>query len=269
MSLFEELKRRNVFRVGIAYLVGAWLLLQLTEVLTELLELSTDIGKIVIVLLIVGFIPALIFAWAFEMTPDGIKREKDIDRSQSITTQTGRKLNHLIIGVLVVAVSLLLADKFLLRSSTTTPEEVPVAAEVADTNSVAVLPFVDMSPAKDQEYFTDGLTENLLHALAQVRELKVAGRTSSFAFKDSDYRIPKIAALLGVGYLVGNNWDALLDIADVPFDGDVDLDRLAAVTEGLSFADLSGLLREAALVAEADNTTARSALAAPGSGARR
>ena len=86
MSLFEELKRRNVFRVGIAYAVAAWLILQLTEVLTELLELDTDIGKIVILLLVVGFVPALIFAWAFELTPEGIKREKEVDRSRSAST---------------------------------------------------------------------------------------------------------------------------------------------------------------------------------------
>ena len=93
MSFFAELKRRNVVKVGIAYVVASWLLLQLTEVLTELLELDTDVGKIVILLLIVGFVPALIFAWAFELTPEGIKRESEVDRSQSITPQTGRKLD--------------------------------------------------------------------------------------------------------------------------------------------------------------------------------
>ena len=103
MSLYEELKRRNVFRVGIAYVVASWLLLQLTEVLTELLELDTDVGKLVILLLIIGFVPALIFAWAFELTPEGLKKEKDVDRSESITRVTGRKLDFAIIGLLVLA----------------------------------------------------------------------------------------------------------------------------------------------------------------------
>ncbi len=101
MSFFAELKRRNVVRVGIAYVVASWLLLQLTEVLTELLDVSTDVGKIVIILLIIGFVPALIFAWAFELTPEGIKREAEVDRGASITPQTGRKLDFFIIGVLV------------------------------------------------------------------------------------------------------------------------------------------------------------------------
>ena len=103
MSLIAELKRRNVFKVGIAYVVASWLLLQLTEVLTELLEIGPEVGKIVIVLLIVGFVPALIFAWAFEMTPEGIKREHEVDRTQSVTQQTGRKLDFTIIGIMAVA----------------------------------------------------------------------------------------------------------------------------------------------------------------------
>jgi len=102
MSLFNELKRRNVFKVGIAYAVASWLLLQMTEVLTQLLEIGPEAGKIVIGLLIIGIVPALIFAWAFEMTPEGIKREKDVDRSESVTPQTGTKLNRLIIGMLVL-----------------------------------------------------------------------------------------------------------------------------------------------------------------------
>ena len=105
MSFFEELKTRNVFRVGIAYAVAAWLVLQLTEVLTELLELSTDIGKAVIIVLIIGFVLALFFAWAFELTPEGVKRESEVDRSQSIRPQTGRKLDRAIIGLLVLALA--------------------------------------------------------------------------------------------------------------------------------------------------------------------
>ena len=131
----------------------------------------------------------------------GVAVQADVDRSQSITPQTGRKLNRLIIGVLVIAVGVLLADKFLLRAPDPAPTQASVV-EVADTNSVAVLPFVDMSPAKDQEYFTDGLTENLLHALAQIQELKVAGRTSSFAFKGKEEDLRVIGEKLSVAHIL-------------------------------------------------------------------
>ena len=106
-----------MFKVGIAYLVASWLLLQLTEVLTELLEIGPEVGKSVIVLLIIGFVPAVIFAWAFEMTPEGIKKEKDVDRSQSITKQTGRKLDFMIIGVMAAALGYFAFDKFVLDPS--------------------------------------------------------------------------------------------------------------------------------------------------------
>jgi hypothetical protein len=174
-GLFNELKRRNVVRVGIAYILIAWLIAQVAELALDSFDAPAWVIKAVLLLLTLGLPVALFFAWAFELTPDGLKKEKDVDRSQSIATNTGRKLNTLIIGVLVIAVGVLLVDKFLPQS-----EEIsPVAAatpsaesgSVVETNSIAVLPFVDMSPAKDQEYFTDGLTENLLHALAQIQEL--------------------------------------------------------------------------------------------------
>ena len=118
MNFFAELRRRNVFKVGIAYLVASWLLLQLTEVLTELLEIGPEAGKIVIVLLIIGFVPALIFAWAFEMTPEGIKREYEVDRSQSITNKTGHKLDRTIIVVLILALCYFAYDKWLISPPT-------------------------------------------------------------------------------------------------------------------------------------------------------
>ena len=130
-----------------------------------------------------------------------------MDRSQSVTHDTGRKLNSLIIGVLTLVVVLLLSDKFLLQSedareiASKQPVSAPVALS-AETNSIAVLPFVDMSPDKDQEYFTDGLTENLLHALAQIRQLKVAGRTSSFAFKGKNTDLREIGQQLNVGSIL-------------------------------------------------------------------
>jgi TolB-like protein/Flp pilus assembly protein TadD len=205
-GLFNELKRRNVVRVGIAYILIAWLIAQVAELALDSFDAPAWVIKAVLLLLTLGLPVALFFAWAFELTPDGLKKEKDVDRSQSIATNTGRKLNTLIIGVLVIAVGVLLVDKFLPQS-----EEIsPVAAatpsaesgSVVETNSIAVLPFVDMSPAKDQEYFTDGLTENLLHALAQIQELKVAGRTSSFAFKGLNTDLREIGQQLNVSSIL-------------------------------------------------------------------
>lgn len=191
-GLFNELKRRNVVRVGIAYILVAWLLAQVAELALDSFDAPGWVIKSVLLLLALGLPVALFFAWAFELTPEGLKKEKDVDRSQSITPKTGRKLNTLIIGVLIVAVGMLLADKFMPPSVDTS----------TDINSIAVLPFVDMSPAKDQEYFTDGLTENLLHALAQIRELKVAGRTSSFAFKGLNTDLRDIGEQLNVSSIL-------------------------------------------------------------------
>ena len=199
MSLFDELKRRNVVRIGLAYIVAAWLIAQVAELALDSFDAPGWVIKSVLLLLALGLPVALFFAWAFELTPEGLKKEKDVDRSQSITQQTGHKLNRLTIGVLVVAVGFLLFDKFLLNTEMATPAPQTVSA---DTNSVAVLPFVDMSPNKDQEYFTDGLTENLLHALAQIQELKVAGRTSSFAFKGLNTDLRDIGEQLNVSSIL-------------------------------------------------------------------
>ena len=158
MSFFEELKRRNVVRVGIAYAVAAWLLLQLTEVLTELLELPTSLGKIVIALLLIGFPIALIFAWAFELTPEGLKRDKDVDRTESITPQTGKKLDRMIIGGLVLVIVAMGIERvwFAGRAgSPAAPSEAvnadnvppPSVQPVDRSKTVAVLPFADMSQA--------------------------------------------------------------------------------------------------------------------------
>jgi adenylate cyclase len=198
-GLFTELKRRNVVRVGLAYILVAWILAQAAELALDSFEAPGWVIKAILLVLALGLPVALFFAWAFELTPEGLKKEKDVDRSASITGNTGRKLNALIIGVLVIAVGMLLADKFVLQSEDSAP-----TAQVTPTNnnSIAVLPFVDMSPAKDQEYFTDGLTENLLHALAQIRELKVAGRTSSFAFKGLNTDLRDIGEQLNVSSIL-------------------------------------------------------------------
>ncbi len=213
MSFFNELKRRNVFKVGIAYLVASWLLLQLTEVLTELLEIGPEAGKIVILLLIIGFVPAVIFAWAFEMTPEGIKREKDVDRSQSVTPQTGRKLDYVIIGMLVAVAGYFIWES---RFREETPEPVQIVATepatasapetpavaVDERKSIVVLPFVNMSNDPDQEFFSDGLSEEILNALVKIKDLRVISRTSAFAFKGKELSIPEIASQLDVSHVL-------------------------------------------------------------------
>ena len=198
-SLFEELRRRNVFRVAIAYVAVAWLVLQVADVVFESFGTPDWVMKTLMFLLAIGFPMAVLFAWAFEMTPEGLKREREVDRSQSITQETGQKLNRTIIVVLLAAVGFLLVDKFMLREST--PDAQTTAAASVE-KSVAVLPFVAMSRGEDDEFFADGLTEEILNSLTRVPELLVTARTSAFHFKGKDIPIPEIAAQLGVAHIV-------------------------------------------------------------------
>ena len=212
MSLFQELKRRNVFKVGIAYVVVSWLAAQVLQLTIESFGAPEWVMKTVLVLMGMGLLFALFFAWAFELTPEGLKREHEVDRTRSITPQTGKKLNHTIFFVMVLAIAYFAYDNFMLRrtpgvvpeeaATQTVAEQVAGEAQSEPDKSVAVLPFVDMSPEQDQEYFTDGLTENLLNALAQLRDLKVAGRTSSFAFKNRNEDLRSIGEQLGVAHLL-------------------------------------------------------------------
>ena len=195
--LYDELKRRNVFKAGIAYLITAWLLLQLTDVLTSILSLPAWVPRFIFLMLVVGFVLALIFAWAYELTPEGIRRERDVDRSKSITVQTGRKFNALIIGILAVAVVVLLIDKLLLTDSTPGARLPEIAAP-----SIAVLPFVAMTSNPNDEYFADGLTEELLNSLAQIKELSVVGRTSAFFYKGRPQDLREIGATLDVEHVL-------------------------------------------------------------------
>lgn len=212
MPLFTELKRRNVIRVGIAYAVVAWVIAQVAEFAFENFGAPDWVLKSVVVMLLLGLPLALFFAWAFELTPDGIKREREVDRSQSIVAQTGRKLDRAIIVVLVVALGWFAWDKFFVAGSQGTDS--PIATDLASTDqatktpelpfekSVAVLPFVAMSRGPDDEYFADGLTEEILNSLAQLPELLVTARTSAFSFKGQEVPIQEIAAALGVRHVV-------------------------------------------------------------------
>jgi TolB-like protein/Tfp pilus assembly protein PilF len=200
LSFYAELSRRNVIRVGIAYAVASWVLLQIVDVISPIFELPVWAPKLIFVILAIGLVPALIFAWAFELTPEGIKKESEVDRSGSITPQTGRKLNMIIIGSLVVAVVLLLVDR---QFSDPANEPQEAVAAIGDTDkSIAVLPFVNMSSDAEQEFFSDGITEEILNSLASEKSLKVAGRTSSFAFKGQNDDLRRIGEALGVAHIL-------------------------------------------------------------------
>ncbi|UCC15183.1 MAG: tetratricopeptide repeat protein [Gammaproteobacteria bacterium] len=204
-SFFEELKRRNVIRVAVLYLVASWLLLQVTDVLSSLLPVPEWAGSLVVMLLILGFLPAMIFSWVYEMTPEGLKKEKDIDRSQSITPETGHKINVLIIVLLVLAIGGLIADR--LMPETATVAETPLIeetelSEATPDRSIAVLPFVNMSDDASNEFFSDGISEELLNLLAKIPELHVTSRSSAFAFKGEKIDIPEVAQKLNVAHVL-------------------------------------------------------------------
>jgi hypothetical protein len=192
--LFDELKRRNVIRVGIAYLVAAWLLLQITDILVPILTLPESAARFVFLLLVIGLVPALILAWAFELTPEGIKKEQEVDPAESVTQSTGRKLDYAIIGLLAIALAYFVFDKF----TTDAPQSVDDPVVTTVRPSIAVLPFEDMSPGRDQDYFSDGISEEILNLLAKIPNLKVIGRTSSFAFKGMNQDLRVIGEKLDV-----------------------------------------------------------------------
>ncbi len=211
MSIIEELKRRNVFKVAIAYVVLAWLSAQVAELLLETFGAPDWVLKTLLMLLMIGFPFALFFAWAFELTPDGLKKEKDVDRSQSITPQTGRKLDFTIIAVLVLGLAYFAWDKFITgpvqdKGSTEVVSEsstdaVPESALPAD-KSIAVLPFDNRSNQEEDEFFTTGIHDDLLTQLAQISSLRVISRTSVAQFKGTTKSIREIAEMLGVATIL-------------------------------------------------------------------
>ncbi|HEY5776758.1 MAG TPA: tetratricopeptide repeat protein [Xanthomonadales bacterium] len=217
MSFFSELKRRNVFKVAAAYLIVAWLLLQISDTLVPALHLPEWFNSGVAFLLIIGFPIAIIFAWAFEMTPEGLKKEKDIDRSQSVTAHTGKRLNTTILLLMAMAIAYLLFDKFSGTrpdSSSTpatevahsvvqqNPEPAPVAVATDTRQSIAVLPFANRSNVEDDLFFTDGIHDDLLTQLAKIDGLKVISRTSVMEYRGTTKKIPQIAAELGVATIL-------------------------------------------------------------------
>jgi TolB-like protein len=204
-SLLSELKRRNVFKVGVAYLVVGWIVVQVTSTVQPALKLPEFTLPLVIWLGVAGFPFALLFAWAFELTPEGLRRTEDVDAAQSVTSQTGARLNRLVIGLMALAIAFLVVDRIRTRSPAKAPEATSSEARAGAggsapvaRQSIAVLPFVNMSDDKENEYFGDGLAEELLNLLAKVPDLKVAARTSSFHFKGKNPTIAEVAEALNV-----------------------------------------------------------------------
>ncbi len=210
MSLFSELKRRNVFRVAAAYLAGAWLLIEVSDTLFSIYGLPGTAARIIATLLVIGFPITLVLSWVYEITPDGLKLEKDIARAGPSPRGDTRRLDRVIIVLLILALGYFAVDKFVLEPGRVADivEEVAQQArsealvESYGEKSIAVLPFINMSADPEQEYFSDGISEELLNLLAQIPTLRVTARTSSFAFKGKDVPIPEIARQLNVAHVL-------------------------------------------------------------------
>jgi TolB-like protein len=222
MNLFAELRRRNVIRMAGLYLVGAWLLVQVAETLLPIFHTPDWVLQSLVVLLALGFVPALVFSWLFELTPEGLKRDAEVSATQSIATQTGRRMDRLIFAGLLALIAVIAADRYWPRqplvaesSAATSPHNAAAVADdgaatatgataVApiDAGSIAVLPFVNMSADKDNEYFSDGISEELLNVLVKVDGLSVASRTSSFAYKGRELSAATIGSELKVAHVL-------------------------------------------------------------------
>jgi TolB-like protein len=219
LSFVEELKRRNVFRVSVAYVVAAWVLLQAADLVLENISAPEWVIQALMLVVLLGFIAAVVIAWAYEITPEGIKREADVDRTQSITNETALKLDRIIIGFLAVAVAVLLIERFIpygkeesaaINSETRLTEMAPLEQQTPDSvkpkaaadNSIAVLPFANRSNVKDDLFFTDGIHDDLLTQLSKISDLKVISRTSMMKYKDTQLTIPEIAKELNVATIL-------------------------------------------------------------------
>jgi adenylate cyclase len=274
-SIWFELKRRNVIRVGALYALAGWLLLQVADILFALLDVPAWGLRLVLGLFLLGFPLVVIFSWVYEMTPEGLKRERKVDRTHSITPNTGRKIDRLIIASLIVVVGVLIADRVLFMppsqedlqpvdTSSAMPEaESQTAGHLTaesqtggvQKKSIAVLPFVNISGDEENEYFSDGLTEELLNLLAKVDELRVSSRTSSFAFKGKDANIPSVARELKVAHILegsvrksGMNVRITAQLIDVDTDShlwsetyDRQLDDIFAIQDEIATAVVDAL----------------------------
>jgi adenylate cyclase len=199
-QFFAELKRRNVYKVAVAYAVVAWLLVQAASILFPTFEAPPWVMKVFVALIVLGFPIALVFSWAFEITPEGIKREEDVAPNESITHHTGRKIVGITIVVAVLAAGLFVFQ--LLRPHLTSTNVASATMNALPEKSVAVLAFANLSDDKGSEYFSDGISEELLTVLQKIPGLRVAARTSAFSFKGKNATAQEIGQKLGVAHLV-------------------------------------------------------------------
>lgn len=212
MSLFSELRRRNVFRVGIAYLIGGWLIVQVADIVLENIGAPAWVMQVILLLLVLGFIGAVFFSWAFEVTPEGLKLESEVDRSQSITGMTGRKLDRSITVMLVIALGYFIWESRFAERGAEPPVvvEEAVSAEASEATeetsatdkSIAVLPFDNRSSRDEDEYFTEGIHDDLLTNISKIGSMRVISRTSVMEYKDTTKNLRDIAKELGVANIL-------------------------------------------------------------------
>lgn len=213
MSLFAEIRRRNVARVVAAYAALSWLVIQIAETTFPAFGLGEGAIRIVIIVLAIGLIPAIIFSWAFELTPDGIRRESEVDHAAPDVRQMAKRLDRLVMVALALAIGFFSIDKFVLDPARDA-EELAIATEqareagrteaieIVRDSSIAVLPFQDLSPTGDQQYFGDGLAVDLINQMGMVPELRVTGKTSAFSFRGKNATVREIGETLNVGHVL-------------------------------------------------------------------
>jgi len=199
-AFFSELKRRNVYKVAVAYAVVAWLLIQVATQVFPFFELPNWAVQVVVLAAVIGFPVALVLSWAFELTPQGIKREEDVPRRRSRARQTGRKLTAVIILVAALAAGVTIF-RFLRSDRGNAQRPVALAAEI-ESKSIAVLPFENLSEEKANAYFADGIQDEILTRLSKIADLKVISRTSTQHYKSAPENLPEIARQLGVAHIV-------------------------------------------------------------------
>ena len=210
MSVFQELQRRNVIRVATAYAVAAWLIIQVVETLFPMFGFSAEAMRVVAIVLGIGFVPAVVGAWIFQFTPDGLQVDEGIDRDHAVSQTVRRNLDRAIIVILLLGISYFAFDKFVLAPDRAAVREAEVAEQARaeavvgfyGDRSIAVLPFDNMTSDPEQEYFVDGIAEEVLNLLASIRELRVISRTSAFAFKGQGLEATDIAERLDVAHVL-------------------------------------------------------------------
>ena len=209
MSLFAELKRRNVIRVATAYAVTAWLVIQVVETLFPVFGLSAATIRIVVIVLAIGFVPAVVGAWVLQITPEGLKFDRGV-ADAPVADRAARLLDRTIIVVLILGIVYFAFDKFVLAPGRVAEAEVEAAARARaeavagfyGDRSIAVVPFINMSPDPEQQYLADGIAEEVLNLLARIRELRVISRSSAFALRDENLDVPEIAERLNVAHVL-------------------------------------------------------------------